>query len=279
LMSITHVIRGEEHLSNTPRQILIYRAFGYTEPKFAHLPQVLNTNRKKLSKRDPTVMPVHAYREKGFLPESLVNFLALLGWSPVGEEEILSMEELQGRFDLDRVNRSGAIFDTDKLHWMAGHYIRSTPLATVTQMVEEQLQRQGVQLPEGVRPHWLEQVVSLYHEQMVCAEDFVTLAKGFFEPATRYSEEASLAMQGAGAKDVISMYRTLSEADAEWTADASRARFKQIQKELGVKGRGLYMPVRSAITGEIHGPDLQLSIECLPKAWVMTRLDEALRGI
>jgi nondiscriminating glutamyl-tRNA synthetase len=279
LMAITHVIRGEEHLSNTPRQLMIYKAFDYAEPKFAHLPQVLNTNRKKLSKRDPNVMPIHAYREKGFHPAAIVNFLALLGWSPVGEEEILTMEELQARFDLERVNRSGAIFDTDKLHWMAGHYIRQTDLQVLTQWVEEQLTRHGMKAPEGTDNAWLQQVVSLYQEQMVCAEDFVTLAKGFFHPETVYTEEALGVMREESAKAVIALYRDLALIDEDWTAETSRARFKQVQKDLGVKGRGLFMPVRAAVTGEVHGPDLQLTIQSLPKAWVIARFDAALAQI
>lgn len=279
LMSITHVIRGEEHLSNTPRQLMIYHAFGYVEPKFAHLPQVLNSDRKKLSKRDPNVMPVHYYRDQGFCPESIVNFLALLGWSPVGEEEILSMADLQARFDLDRVNRSGAVFDTDKLDWMAAHYLRHTPLEALTEMVQVQLARHEVKGPDGTDENWLRQIVSLYQEQMVCAGDFISLATGFFQQDIVYSVDALVAIREEGAKGVISLYRELAAKDEDWTADASRVRCKQIQKELGIKGRGLFMPLRAAITGEVHGPDLQLTVQSLPKSWVLARLDGALAQI
>ncbi|GMA50485.1 glutamate--tRNA ligase [Alicyclobacillus contaminans] len=277
LMGITHVIRGEEHLSNTPRQLLIFRALGWDEPQFAHLPQVLNTDRKKLSKRDPNVMPVAAYREKGYPPEAIVNFLALLGWSPGGEEEIMSLEEIAERFDLDRVSRSGAVFDADKLRWMAGQYIKRMPLATLVESVSHQLQAHGISIPAGRDEHWLDHVVSLYQEQMSCAEEFVSLARRFFTPDVTWSDEATAVLREPGASAVVARYLDLAKADSEWTADASRARFKTIQQELGVKGRQLYMPVRAAVTGEVHGPDLQLSIACLSKDWVLRRLQAALQ--
>jgi nondiscriminating glutamyl-tRNA synthetase len=276
LMKITHVIRGEEHLSNTPRQILIYRALGFPEPVWAHLPQVLNQNRKKLSKRDPNVMPVHVYREKGYLPEAIVNFLALLGWSPGGEEEIMSLEEIAERFDLQRVNKSGAIFDTDKLQWMAGQYLRRLPLDQLTEMVAEQLARHQIALPAGRDKQWLQQVVALYQEQMTCAEDFIPLAKGFFAPQIDWDEEALAVLREPGALQVVERYRDLAAQAADWTAEASRARFKQIQSELGVKGRALFMPVRAAVTGQVHGPDLQQSIACLPQEWVVDRINAAI---
>ncbi|MDQ0190382.1 glutamate--tRNA ligase [Alicyclobacillus cycloheptanicus] len=276
LMEITHVIRGEEHLSNTPRQLLIYRALGLAEPAFAHLPQVLDETRKKLSKRDPNVLPVHAYREAGYVPQAIVNFLALLGWSPGGEEEILSLEEIIARFDLERVNKSGAVFDVHKLRWMANQYLKQLPLPALTEMVRVQLQRQGIALPDGRDDGWLETVVGLYQEQMACAADFLPLARGFFERQAALSAEALAVLREPGAADVVRAYHTLAEASDVWTAEASRDRFNEIKKTLGVKGKALFMPVRAAVTGEVHGPDLQMTIACLPKAWVLERMEAAL---
>ncbi|MCL6517304.1 glutamate--tRNA ligase [Alicyclobacillus sp.] len=276
-MRITHVIRGEEHLSNTPRQLLIYEALGLTPPAFAHLPQVLNRDRKKLSKRDPDVQPLHVYREQGFVPEALVNFLALLGWSPGGEEEILSVDELIARFDLHRVGHSGAVFDVDKLRWMAGVYLRALPLAGLTAMVREQLDRHGVALPEGVGEDWLERVAALHQEHLACAADFLREAAGFFTPEVTWSDDARAVLREGGAEAVVRMYLELARDDEEWTAAASRARFARIQRELGVKGRRLYMPVRAAVTGQVHGPDLQETIALLPKPWAIRRLEAAVR--
>lgn len=271
-MEITHVIRAEEHLSNTPRQILVFSAFGWTVPTFAHLPIVLDQNRKKLSKRDPSVLPIASYRDKGYVPEAIVNFLALLGWSPEGEEELFSLDELSMQFDLDRVGKSGAVFDPNKLNWMANQYFKALPLEQATAMVEAQLTRGNTLLPEGVEPDWLSGIVSLYQDQMVCAAEFLELAKGFFTPFVPYDDEALELLEDATARTVVEAYLSLCRADDDWTAEGSRSRFKQIQKEHGVKGRTLFMPVRAAITGQVHGADLQRTIAALPKEWVLNRL-------
>jgi nondiscriminating glutamyl-tRNA synthetase len=276
-MAITHVIRGEEHLSNTPRQLLIYEALHLSPPAFAHLPQVLNADRKKLSKRDPNVQALHVYRDRGYVPEALVNFLALLGWSPGGEEELLPMSELVARFDLDRVGHSGAIFDVEKLRWMAGVYLRKLPASDLTRLVQDQLRRHGMALPEGTDAGWLERVVALHQDHLACAADFIQEAAGFFTPEVDWSDEARAVLGEAGAADVVGMYLQLAKDDEDWSAEASRARFRRVQQALGVKGRHLFMPVRAAVTGAIHGPDLQQTIALLPKSWVLARLEAALR--
>lgn len=276
LMAITHVIRGEEHLSNTPRQLLIYQALGWTAPTFAHLPQVLDETRKKLSKRDPNVLPVSAYRAAGYVPDALVNFLALLGWSPGGEQEMFSLPELVAQFDLDRVNKSGAVFDVQKLRWMAGQYLKRLPMATLTHMVEDQLQQHDLSIPADVGEGWLERVVQLLHEHMSCAADFVPLAGGFFARETTWSQDALAALREPGAAEVARAYLELAAQAEDWTAAASRERFNAIKQQLGVKGKGLFMPVRAAVTGAAHGPDLQETIACLPKSWVLWRIDQAL---
>lgn len=276
LMEITHVIRGEEHLSNTPRQWLIYRALGVEAPVFAHLPQVLDSTRKKLSKRDPSVMPVQAYRDQGYLPAAIVNFLALLGWSPGGEQELFSLSELADLFDLDRVHRSGAIFDTDKLRWMAGQYLHQLPVDELARMIEGQWSTQTVARPDWLDTSTLHTLVTLYQEQMACAADFFTLARGFWQRDVEWADEIWPVLQEDGAVEVVRKYRELAAQDTDWTADASRSRFRQVQSELGVKGRALFMPVRAAVTGTAHGPDLQQSIACLPREWVLRRMDEVL---
>lgn len=279
LMEITHVIRGEEHLSNTSRHVLLFQALGFEPPEFAHLPQVLDQSRKKLSKRDPNVKPVHWYREQGYVPESLVNFLALLGWSPGGEEEIMAVDEIIRRFDLTRVNHSGAVFDVEKLQWMAGQYMKQLPLPAVLKMVQEQLEAADVSLPPNRKEDWLEKVVALYQEQMSCARDFIELAKGFFEQEITWSEEARTVLREPGAAEVVKRYLELAVVDEDWSAEASQARFKQVQKDLGVKGKALFMSVRAAATGEIHGRDLQQTIALLSKEWVVYRLQRALQRV
>jgi len=277
LMEITHVIRGEEHLSNTPRQLLIYQALGLDQPSFAHLPQVLNENRKKLSKRDGNVLPVDAYRERRYEPQALVNFLALLGWSPGSEEELLSMDELVARFDLARVSRSGAVFDVQKLQWMANQYMKQRDVHELAEGVRQDLERRGIPLPPGCSATWLETLVGLYQEQMACVEEFFELAKGFFSEVITWDEESMAVLNSDSGKQVVHRYLELVESDrGPWNSDASKVRFKQIQKELGVKGRDLYMPVRAAVTGVLHGRDLQVTIACLPREWVVRRIKQSL---
>ncbi|MCL6592811.1 MAG: glutamate--tRNA ligase [Alicyclobacillus sp.] len=279
-MHITHVIRGEEHLSNTPRQLLLFQALATPAPVFAHLPQVLNSERKKLSKRDPQVEPVLAYREKGYAPEALVNFLALLGWSPGGEQELFSLDELCSRFDLARVHRSGAVFDVDKLHWMAGVYLRQQPLPVLLEQVSAQLAAHGLQPPPGSGPDWLERAVALYREEMTCAADFIELAGPvLLQPDVEWQAEALAVLQQPEAATVVQTYRALAAEDPDWTAEASRRRFRAVQQTLGVKGKALYLPVRAAVTGRAHGPDLQETIACLPRSWVLARLDQALAEV
>ncbi|WP_067928196.1 glutamate--tRNA ligase [Alicyclobacillus shizuokensis] len=276
-MEITHVIRGEEHLSNTPRQLLVYQALDWPVPVFAHLPQVLNEHRKKLSKRDPDVLPVHVYRQQGYLPEALVNFLALLGWSPGDEQEILPLAELCRRFDFDRVGASGAVFDAQKLHWMANQYFKVADLDRVLNLIAARLRERGVAYPPGCGREWLAGVVRLYQEQLACADEFVDLASGFFTPSVELSPEAEAVLAEDSAKAVVRRYLELVQSGVEpWTAEGSRARFRRIQEELGVRGRGLFMPVRAALTGTVHGPDLQQTVSLLPRAWVEARLTDAL---
>ncbi|SIS72028.1 glutamate--tRNA ligase [Alicyclobacillus vulcanalis] len=275
LMAITHVIRGEEHLSNTPRQLLIYEALGFTPPEFAHLPIVLDETRKKLSKRDPNVLPVSAYRELGYLPEAIVNFLALLGWSPGGEEEMFGLDELCARFDLDRVGRAGAVFDLAKFRWMANQYFKALEPAKAVRLIREQAARLNYALPPYADDDWLARAVALVQDGLACARDFFAAARVWLEPDVAYDEEALALISTEGAARVIRAYLSASEADPAWNEEANRARLQAVGRELGVKGRDLLMPVRAALTGQTHGPDLQKSMALLPRHIALARMRRA----
>jgi nondiscriminating glutamyl-tRNA synthetase len=189
LMAISHVIRAEEHLSNTPRQVLIYRAFGWEPPTFAHLSLILNEDRKKMSKRDESIIQfIEQYRELGYLPEAVVNFIALFGWSPIGEQEFFGMEELIEQFTLDRVSKSPAVFDMNKLNFVNNHYIKSADLGRVTDLCIPHLQKAGripQQLDEEGR-EWVTALVSLYQEQLNFAAEIVELTDLFFRDEVVY---------------------------------------------------------------------------------------------
>ncbi|WCK54670.1 glutamate--tRNA ligase [Aneurinibacillus sp. Ricciae_BoGa-3] len=275
LMEITHVIRGEEHLSNTPRQLMIYEAFGWEAPDFAHVSLILNPDRQKMSKRDESIIQfVEQYRELGYLPEALVNFLALLGWSPEGEEEIFSREELIKRFTLDRVSKSPSVFDIDKLNWMNNHYFKEAPLERIVELTLPHMQKAG-QLPEVLSPEqreWAEKVIALYQEQMAYGAQIVELASLFFIDKLEYNEEAKEILGEEQVPEVMRAFHEQITAEEAFTPETIKAALKNVQKATGHKGKKLFMPVRVAATGVTHGPDLGQSLYLLGREKVAGRV-------
>lgn len=276
LMRISTVIRGEEHLSNTPRQILIYNAFGWDVPEFAHVSLILNRDGKKLSKRDESIVQfIEQYRNLGYLPEAIINFLALLGWSPGGEQEIFSLDELVQAFSLDRVSKSGAIFDPDKLAWMNGHYIKEADLERIAELAVPHLQRAGL-IGEAYDKEWVTKLVELYKDQMLYLAELPELAKQFFADEVAYEGEAADIMREEQVPAVVSSFAGKAKELPDWTADAIKASLKEVQKDTGYKGRQLFMTVRVAVTGEPHGRDLNMTLELLGRERVVSRLEQIL---
>jgi nondiscriminating glutamyl-tRNA synthetase len=279
LMKITHVIRGEEHLSNTPRQILIYQAFGWEFPEFAHVSLILNPNGKKLSKRDESIVQfIEQYRNLGYLPEAILNFLALLGWSPGGEQEIFSLEELVQSFSLDRVSKSGAIFDPEKLAWMNSHYIKQADLERIVELAIPQLQSAGL-IGEQFDRKWVTTLVALYKEQMAYVAELPELAKEFFEERVSYEGEAADVLNEEQVPSVVSAFLEKARNLPDWNANAIKDALKEVQKETGYKGRQLFMTVRVAATGQAHGRDLNISLELLGRERVISRLQNVLEKL
>ncbi|MBB6734913.1 glutamate--tRNA ligase [Cohnella zeiphila] len=283
LMKITHVTRGEEHISNTPRQILLYRAFGWEEPIFAHFNLILNEAGKKLSKRDESILQfISQYRDLGYLPEAILNFLALLGWSPDTEEEIFSKQDIIERFSFDRVNKSGSIFDQKKLAWMNNHYFKKADLGEIVALCVPQLQRAGL-LPEQLdeaRQQWAKTLVALNQDKMNCAADIVPLTELFFRDEPELEGEGRAVLAEEGVPKVLEAFARQVEAmdDAAYTADAIKGAIKAVQAETGAKGKGLFMPIRVALTGQTHGPDLNETIWLLGRVKALKRLREAASG-
>jgi glutamyl-tRNA synthetase len=187
LMEITHVIRGEEWLSSVPKHILLYEYFGWERPELAHLPLLLNTDRSKLSKRQGDVA-VEEYRAKGYLPEALVNFVALLGWNPGTEQELFSLDELVAHFSLERVNKAGAVFDLEKLNWLNFEHLRKKPDAEVLSILKEYLTQEGT----GQRHFddaYLLNVIAAMRERIAFTKDFVQRSPYFFEAPTQYDSD------------------------------------------------------------------------------------------
>ncbi|KMK74846.1 glutamate--tRNA ligase [Alkalihalobacillus pseudalcaliphilus] len=276
-MKISHVIRGEEHLSNTPRQVMLFEAFGFEVPTFAHASLILNADRQKMSKRDESIIQfVEQYKDLGYLPEAIVNFLALLGWSPVGEEEIFSLKELEEQFSLERVSKSPAVFDTGKLAWMNNQYMKKADIDRVLALTIPHLQKAG-RLPEEMSPEqarWVERLVSLYQEQLHYGAEIVELTELFFKTEIEYNEEAQSVLDEEQVPEVMGGFLQEIEKLDEFVAANIKGAIKATQKATGYKGKKLFMPIRVATTGQTHGPELADSIELLGKEVVIARLNK-----
>lgn len=281
LMKITDVIRGDEHLSNTPRQVLIYEALDFEKPNFAHVSLILGKDRKKMSKRHGSTW-VEQYRAAGYLPAAIVNFLALLGWSPEGEEEFFSIEELEKLFTLDRVSKNPAIFDTDKLNFMNAKYIKEMSSKGLTDLAVPYLIEAGFIAEEDVKNkfEWLEKVVKTAQADLSYVAQITEHVGIFFKDIVELeNEEAEEVIKLDHVKDLLTVFKTKVEEAEEITQDFAKTTFKAIQKETGIKGKNLFMPVRVALTGQCHGPDMGEILEVLGKEGIHARIDYTMNNI
>ncbi|RCJ27655.1 glutamate--tRNA ligase [Nostoc minutum NIES-26] len=254
-MQITHIIRGEDHIANTAKQILLYEALGAKIPEFAHSPLILNMEGRKLSKRDG-VTSISDFKQMGFTPEGLVNYMTLLGWSPPDStQEIFTLEAAAKEFNFERVNKAGAKFDWAKLDWLNSQYIHNMPIDKLTDLVIPYWQEAGYQFDKGRERPWLEQLVTLISQSLTRLTDAVAISQLFFSDTVEFSDEANqqLKQEGSAAvlKEMIAALENqpLSEATAQDI-------IKQVVKAQNVK-KGLVMrSLRAALTGDVHGPDL-----------------------
>ena len=275
LMDITHVLRGDDHITNTPKQLMIYDALGWERPIFGHMTLIVNESRKKLSKRDESIIQfIEQYEELGYLPEALFNFIALLGWSPEGEEEIFSVEEFIRIFDSARLSKSPALFDQNKLAWMNNQYIKKADLETVVRLAVPHLEKAGLvsESRSAEEEAWVNNLVGLYQEQMSCGADIVPLSTLFFSDEIQYDEEAKEVLAGEQVPAVVQAFKEALAEMPEWSADQIKAAIKVVQKATGQKGKNLFMPIRVATTGQTHGPDLPKAMELLGKEKIDARL-------
>jgi len=274
LMQITHVIRGEEWLSSTPKHVLLYAAFGWEPPKFAHLPLLLNADRSKLSKRQGDVA-VEDFRDKGYLPEALINFVALLGWNPSATEEIFTIHELIRDFDLARVNKAGAIFGREKLDWMNAEYIRKKSpeelLPLVRPLAED---RKYV-----VSDEYLLTVIRAMQERVRTLPDFVDFASYFFIPPTEYEEKYKSKHWNADAKERLTEILPRFEAAETWDHDTLEAIVRTYAEEKGLNAGKLIHPIRLAVTGRGMGPGLFELLAVIGKAECLRRMRSALESL
>ncbi len=254
-MNISHVIRGEDHIANTAKQILLYEALGAEIPVFAHSPLILNQDGRKLSKRDG-VTSIDDFRKMGFLPEALVNYMILLGWTfPDSTKEIFTLEEAAQEFDLDRVNKAGAKFDWGKLDWINSQYLHQMPADKLTDLLIPYWQEAGYDLDSKDRS-WLESLTALTAPTLNRLTDVIKETSLFFVDSVEYTAEAMDLLKQEGVAAVVTeIVAGVNSADSIAESDA-QALIKQVTKSQKVK-KGLVMrSLRASLTGELHGPDL-----------------------
>ena len=278
LMKITHVVRAEEHLSNTPRQILLYQALGLPLPIFGHVSLILGKDRSKMSKRHGATS-VEQYKALGYLPEALVNFLALLGWSPVGEQEIFSSAELIELFSLDHVAKNPAVFDIDKLNWINSQYLKRLDLGTLTDMALPHLREAGLIEAEltAERKAWVTQVVGAVRDYISFAAQIPEHAAVFFQDEiTMENDETADVLRDPDVPQVMEAFLNKLAAMDPVDGEQVQAALKAVGKELKLGGKKVFMPVRVALTGKMHGPELIALIPLLGVARTTARIRRSL---
>ena len=274
-MGVTHVIRGDDHIENTYRHAALYQALGAETPRFAHLPMIVNDQGKPYSKRDGDAW-VGDFRAKGFLPEALFNYLALLGWSPGDDREVMSRNEMVEAFDLAGVQSSAARMDPAKLLWMNGEYVRALP--------EDELERQcrGILEDHGlwsgeVSDAYLRRVVGLMQERIKLLPDFADQAAFFFTEDFAFDDKAvRKRLLKAGALDGLRALRDRFDALADFSGETAEAALRALAEERGEHAGQLVHPVRVATTGQAGGPSLFDLLDVLGRERVMARIDRAL---
>ena len=280
-MGITHVIRGEDHIGNTPKQILLYEALGATIPEFAHTPLILNSQGQKLSKRDG-VTSISDFKDMGFVPEALVNYMTLLGWTPPDStQEIFTLSEAAAVFTFDRVTKAGAKFDWDKLNWLNSQYLHKMPVPQLTDLlIPYWWQKGGYEFDlEADRP-WLEQIAALIGPSLVRLTDAVDMCKVFFSTTVEYEEEALAQLQQTGAVQALQAVVEAMESHSSLTSAEAQKITKKLSKEKNLN-KGLIMrSLRAALTGAMHGPDLIESWVILhQRGTAKTRLLDAISNL
>ncbi len=273
-MGITHVIRGDDHISNTPKQLPLYNALEFKKPVFCHIPLILGTDRSRMSKRHGATS-IREYQEAGYLPEALVNYLSLLGWSPGNNQEIIGREELIQKFDLKRVLKTGAVFNKEKLEWLNAQYVREYDIPTLTDKLIPYLTARGYAGKAGDRA-WLEKLVLLFQERIFSLAQFPDLAGFFFEDGIKYDENAAKELlKDPRLKDVFQKYALLLEGLDEFDAKTIDEKSRALMKELGLSGKEFIHPCRVAVTGRSVSPGFFETVSLLGKEKAAARLRQA----
>ncbi len=278
-MEISHVLRGEEHISNTPYQLAIKQALGFEKQQisYGHLPIIVNASGKKLSKRDTTLKQfISDYKSSGYPPMAIINFLALLGWSPTGKKEILNLQQLIEQFDLKRVSKAPAFFDVVKMDWIANQYFKKMEETTYLQLVTPFLNK----LPKHLLDKQVE-ILLLFKNQISKAADINGLVEDIFHAfdITKRSAEVNVVLAEPTAIPVIQTFKSEIIGNVVWDEVSIKAIIQTVQTKLEVKGMQLFMPIRIAVSGQMHGPELTKLTYLLSKDTVVKNIDLLLKDL
>jgi len=274
LMHVTHVIRGEDHLSNTPRQILIYQALGWPFPIFAHHPLILGSDRSPLSKRHGATA-VSQYREEGFLPEALVNYLVLLGWTPPSGEEILPLERLVQDFSLDAISKSAPIFNRKKLEWLNSHYIRQKEEERLSELLLPYFERASLQIRQVDR-NYLIKISGLLKENLVVLSQIKEYLGIFFDEKFFFEDGTKTVLLDSRNRETLHIILKKLEDSPQITIDNCPSLLSELEEKTGRRGKDLYAPLRAGVTGKTKGPELVKTLPLLGKERIIKRLEMAL---
>jgi nondiscriminating glutamyl-tRNA synthetase len=278
LMEISHVLRAEEHLPNTLRQLMIYEALGLTLPQFGHLSLVLNDERQKLSKRHGSVA-VSDFREAGYLPEAILNFVAMLGWSSPDGREVLSLNDMKAAFSLDRLHSAGAVFDRVKLKWINSQHLRQMDETQLWKWVEPFLKAESFELPTD--GSWQVNSLKVFKTKMETLKDAVELYRPISDRHFAILDEANEALAWPTSKMVIAAWLNgLKEFAGDFLSEEQFLELQnQIQNSTTVKGKNLFMPIRVAVIGKPHGAELKILIPLMKKDSLIKRAEEVLKRL
>jgi glutamyl-tRNA synthetase len=276
LMEISHVLRGEEHITNTPKQMMVYEALGLEPPQFGHMTIIVNEQKKKLSKRDQNVIQfISEYESMGYLPEAMFNFISLLGWSPSINEEILSKDEIIAQFDAKRLSKAPAMFDKEKLAYINSRYIKKLSVEELSKMSKPFLLKANIEIKSD---EWLNLLVGIFQDRMSHIGQITELYHTFFEQAFELNEEQLQFLNENNSLMLIETFHEILESSDFETTTIEQA-IKTAGQATNTKGKPLFMGLRIATTAETHGPSLPVSLALLGKARVLERLQKTMHKL
>ena len=249
-MGITHVTRGNEYLSSTPKYLLLYEAFGWESPVYIHMPHVIKTDGTKISKRNKDDNLIDLLND-GYLPEAIINYLAFLGWSPEDNEEILSLDELIKKFDIKRISKSSGAYDVMKLRWVNSHYIKKLDDDKLIELVRPHLE--NTYDLSNKSDEWIKDLILLYRDHLSYGKEIIEVSSLFFKEEISLDQECREFMQQEGIDETLKIFKDEISKIEEWNLENINIAINNTKEKSGAKGKMLYMPIRIKVTGQMHG--------------------------